>query len=383
MATVRVLQIIVGGKNFNGVASFLYQYYQHMNHEKVHFDFFVVRENALEARKEDPVFQDSKFYVLNAVKKNNKTDHIKMMRGLDKLLSEEHFDIVHINTMSVGAHVPLIHVCRKHHIQTIISHSHNEYSNNMRFSKLLAHKLFMSYINKNADGLFACSLKAGKCLFGEKGVRMGKFRVINNAIDPDQFGFSPAKRKMMREQFNVSDSMIIIGQIGRLSRQKNQGFGIDVFHDFHNKMPDSQFWIVGQGEDQEKLETQVEKNGLSDSVIFMGQRNDVNDLLTAMDILLFPSRWEGLSVAAIEAQSTGIPILASDKITPETAVTDLVQFLPLDAGASAWADQLSELAGQNRDRHGRREDIERSGFSIADAAKQLQEYYCSRREKAN
>ena len=373
------MQIVAGGKEFNGIVSFLHQYYSHMDQNKVHFDFFVVRENAFELHKDDPVFQDSAIYVLNAVKKNNRTDHIKMMEGLDRLLSKEHFDVVHINTLSVGAHVPLIHVCKKHHVQTIISHSHNEYAKKIRFSKLAAHKLFMSYINRNADYLFACSLKAGECLFGKRGVRLGKFKIINNAVNLDMFDFSRETRERKRKEYNISDSTILIGQVGRLSTQKNQEFAIDIFDAFRKQVPDSRFWIVGQGADREKLENKVESLGLSEYVVFLGQRGDVNDLLTAMDALLFPSLWEGFGTVAIEAQSTGLPILASDKISQEAAVTDLISFLPLNAAIPLWSEKLCDLTANRETRHSRKADLERSGFSIGDAAKKLEEFYCSRK----
>lgn len=376
MRAVNVLQIVVGGKNFNGIVSFIYQFYKHIDQKRVHFDFLVVRENAFELKMDDPVFADSQFYVLNAVKKNKKTDHLKMMQGLEKVLAEHAYDVVHINTLTVGAQAPLIHVCKKQKVPVVISHSHNEYAKTISSVKLLAHKVFQPYINNNSDYLFACSKKAGECLFGEEGTKSEKFRLINNAVDAGKFSYSDETRDRVRAAFQVSPETAVIGQVGRLSTQKNQSFALDVFSAYLKKNPNACFWIVGQGEDQEMLVQKAADLGISDSVDFLGQRSDVSDLLNAMDVLLFPSLWEGLSVAAIEAQSTGIRILASDDLTPETAITDLVAFLPLSAGADAWSEALESMMRKPEKRTDRYEDLRKAGFTIQEEAKRLEDFYC-------
>nr|AHF24544.1 glycosyl transferase group 1 [uncultured bacterium Contig248] len=377
MSAVQVLQVVVGGKNFNGIVSFLYQFYKNIDQEKVHFDFFVIRENAFELKKDDPVFKDSQFYVLNAVKKNNKTDHRKMMKGLREVLQTHHYDFVHINTLNIGAQAPLIYVCKKQKVPVTISHSHNDYAKTISFTKLAAHKVLQPYIAKNADHLFACSRTSGACLFGEKGVAKDKFRVINNAIDPDIFSYSEETRNRVREAFGIAPDTFLVGQIGRLAKQKNQEFALEVFQAFHREKPDSRFWIVGKGEDQEKLEEKTKELGLSDSVVFLGQRDDVPDLLNAMDVFLFPSLWEGLGIAAVEAQATGIHVLASDQVSKEAAVTDLIRYLPLSEGAQKWAEELVSMANDGTARKDRREDLRKAGFTIREEAKKLERFYCS------
>ncbi len=379
MSTINILQVVVGGKLFTGVVSFLYQYYTHIDHEKVHFDFCFIRENALGSKADDPVFSDSKFYVLNAIKSNNKTDHKKMVEGLEEILSRNCYDVVHINTLSVGANVPLIATCKKHHIPTIISHSHNEFEKGISSIKRLAHIVFQPYIVKNADLLFACSTNAGVCLFGEKGVHSSKFHLIKNAVDPSLFSYSEDKRNEIRNSMEVSHDRIIVGQIGRLSEQKNQSFSVKVYNEFQKLNPDSEFWIVGAGSNEVKLKQQVRELALDSHVRFLGQRSDVNDLLSAMDVLLFPSLWEGLSIAAVEGQATGIPILFSRNVTSETAVTDSVAFMGLDESPAVWAEKLKELynpAGR-RNHH---DELRKSGFAIAEAAKSLEDIYLGRQD---
>ncbi|MBR4588605.1 MAG: glycosyltransferase [Lachnospiraceae bacterium] len=374
MKPIKVLQIIVGGKNFNGVAGFLYQFYKNIDHEKVHFDFLFIRENAMALCADDPVFADSKFYVLNAVKKNKKTDHMKMIKGIDTVLKKKHYDAVHINTLSVGANVPIIRVCKKNNISKIISHSHNEYSTRISKVKLLSHKVFQPYITKNADLLFACSEKAGECLFGKKGIRSEKYHQINNAVDPEVFYYSAEKRSELRKQMNIPDGKVVIGQIGRLSAQKNQSFSLKVYAEFFKVHPDSEFWIIGGGPDEQKIRQQIGELSLDPNVKILGQRNDINDLMNVMDALLFPSLWEGFGTVAMEAQATGLPVLASTNVPAEAAATDLVSFLSLDEPANAWAEKLAELSGRP-DRKSMHGELDEKGFTIKQAAIKLEELY--------
>ncbi len=98
---VKVLQVQIGGKTFSGVASYLYQYYKNMDHNLVHYDFLFCRENSMELVQDDPVLKDSKFYVLNAVK-GKSNDYIAIKRGVNKILKDENYDAIVVNTSIVA-----------------------------------------------------------------------------------------------------------------------------------------------------------------------------------------------------------------------------------------------------------------------------------------
>ena len=114
----------------------------------------------------------------------------------------------------------------------------------------------------------------------------------------------------------------MIGHFGRFVKQKNHDFLIDVFNEYHTKNPDSKLLLVGTGPLEEKIKDKVEKLNLSDSVLFLGQREDTNKLYSAMDVFCLPSLYEGLPVVGVEAQAAGLLCIFSDKITPDVIISN-------------------------------------------------------------
>ena len=95
-----------------------------------------------------------------------------------------------------------------------------------------------------------------------------------------------------------------------------------------------------QVELKENIQHQIKQMGIQNSVIFVGMRTDIPRILSAMDILVFPSFYEGMPNVVIEAQATGLPSIISDRITKEVKLTDLVTFCSLDDDAKNWADRV-------------------------------------------
>ena len=133
--------------------------------------------------------------------------------------------------------------------------------------------------------------------------------------------------------------------------------------------------------DKQKVE-KIIKNlihqlGLEDSVVLYGRRGDVANIMQAMDMFLLPSLYEGLSIVAIEAQAAGLPIVASDSISPEHKVSNLVRFLPLDDGAEKWAEYILEYMDELEGRKSPKEELEKEGYEINTAALWLEEFYAN------
>jgi glycosyltransferase involved in cell wall biosynthesis len=143
----------------------------------------------------------------------------------------------------------------------------------------------------------------------------------------------------IRDSLGLADSFTI-GIVGRLTRQKNQFFAVDVFNDLIRKNKNSKFIIVGEGEREEGLRNKVTQLGLERDVIFYGVTDDISSLYQAFDILLFPSNYEGLGLVAIEAQSAGLPVVASDAVPQEAKCTDIMKFLPLSAPLDEWSNAV-------------------------------------------
>ena len=379
MDQIRVLHFTIGGPEFTGIASFLNQYYRYMDKDRVHCDFVFARQNSMKLVADNAWFAGSKFIELSACGRGNRVSLLKLKKGLSEVLSEGGYDVLHINTHRVGVTVCCVSVAKKLGIKTVISHSHNVrlVSGAKQRKRILADaakSVCAVYIRKHCDHLFACSNRAGEALFGKKGVRDGKFRVIKNAIDSEGYVFDAAEREKIRGAEGAMPDTLVLGQVGRLSLQKNQIFSLQMFAEFIKKKPNSELWLVGDGKDLGKLKDTAKELSISDKVRFLGQRNDVKQLMSGMDIFLFPSVYEGLGIVAIEAQAAGLPVYASDAVPQETKITDLISYQSLSDGAEAWADHIYR-DHVNHERRNTREEIRKSGYDIVQASKDLEEFY--------
>ena len=160
----------------------------------------------------------------------------------------------------------------------------------------------------------------------------------------------------------------MIGHIGRFSAQKNHKRLIEIFKYISDRLPNAKLVLVGKGELQANVETQVENLGLKEKVIFTGVRKDVPELLMGMDALLFPSFFEGMPNVVIEAQATGLPCVISDSITREADITGLVQYISLNEPDSAWAEKTLEIADSVGERRDMTECFKKNRYDIESVA---------------
>lgn len=224
-----------------------------------------------------------------------------------------------------------------------------------------------------ATAMLAPSTEAGAWLFGKKAVQKGRVHIITNGVDIDVYRYNERIRNQTRAQLGIGEEVKVIGHIGRFSLPKNHKFLIDVFADIHAKDPQTILLLVGSGELESDVRQQIQIRNIGDAVRFLGIRNDVNRLLMAMDLMIFPSLYEGLPNAVIEAQAAGLPCLISNTISSEVKVTDLVTFMSLEKSADSWAEAaLDCVTIEHRDTSAQ---IEKSGYSVQQTACFLKELF--------
>jgi glycosyltransferase involved in cell wall biosynthesis len=163
---------------------------------------------------------------------------------------------------------------------------------------------------------------------------------------------------------------------------KNPGFALDVVHEAIRLGGDVRLLMAGAGDEMRAiLEERVTGWGLGDRIRFLGQRRDIPRLMAASHVCLFPSSEEGLGMVAVEAQAAGLRVLASDAVPREAGVIpELIQFLPLAAGAPAWASQLLDVLALPRyDSVRSAQLIEASPFAVAHSYRALREIYLDSR----
>ena len=192
-----------------------------------------------------------------------------------------------------------------------------------------------------ANTRLACSQEAGEWLFGNK----KKFAVFSNAIDPDRFRYDPIVSKNQKERLGVG-GRFVIGHVGRFSPEKNHAFILDILECVVAQDRQTVLLLAGDGPLKSMIEERVKKKGLVDHVVFAGFSPDVEKLMMAMDLYIFPSWYEGFPLTLIEAQCAGLPCLISDAISREVIKSPLVQRLSIQENRQRWVEKILEIKNQ-------------------------------------
>lgn len=327
---IRIAQIVgkwIGG----GVEAVVMNYYRHLDHNKIQFDF-ICDDDSTNIPYDEIEKLGGKVILIPPYQKV-----FKYQKELRRVLRDGKYKIVHshINTLSV---FPL-YAAKKVGVPVRIAHSHST-TNKKEWKKNLLKQVLRPFSKKYATNYMCCSELAGRWLFGDKAYDDGKVYLLNNAIDLDKFKYDKKIRDKKRKELGIKEDTIVIGHIGRFVAQKNHTFLIDIFNQFHKKEKNSILLLAGQGPLQEEIKNKVRELGLNDSVRFLGQRNDANELYQVFDVFLLPSLYEGLPVVGVEAQASGLLCFFSDDMTKETKVLDSTVFMSLSNADDEWATSI-------------------------------------------
>lgn len=349
-----------GTMNMGGQETLIMNIYRNIDRSKVQFDFVVNTE-------ERCFYEDEIEKLGGKVYRVPRLKHIfKHWKELSKILKENKYDVIHRHTCSQVVFIDLL-IAKLCKVKTRIIHSHN-----MSVDKKYEHlyKIFTPLINGLSTIKYACSENAGKWLYGKN---KEDFKIIYNGIDIDKFLYNEDARKKIRSEFNISDDIKVYGNVGRLSYQKNHIFLLDVFKNILEKDPKSVLLLCGDGEIRSEIEEKAKELNIYEKVIFAGVRKDINYMYQAMDFFVFPSHFEGLPVAFIEAQSTGLPCFFFDKtIAQLSRISNNIYAFDENATASTWAETI--LANNEiKDRKINKKDFEK--FDINYTTAQVLEDY--------
>lgn len=194
-----------------------------------------------------------------------------------------------------------------------------------------------------------------------------------------------AKASLCTEFGWPADSKIILF-VGRIDRSadpsdsqnhKNSAFGVSVALEAAGREPRVRTLLVGALSPAVPiLQQRIAKAGLGERIRFAGIRKDVEQLMLGSDVLLFPSRGEGLGMVAVEAQAAGLPVLASDRVPRECVVVpQLVRFQRIEAGEAVWASELLDIMERQQNTENANERVAASAFSIENSAQALSRLY--------
>lgn len=364
---IRVLHVVTI-MNRNGLENRIMDIYRNIDRNKVQFDFLV-------QRKEKGMFDDEIKRLGGKIfyfQKPSPVKFISYINGLNKFFKKNNdYKIVHshINTFSTW----ILMVAKRNDIPIRIAHSRTwgmEKSWKSLFK--IVSKLF---INIPTTHKFACSKQAGEWLFGKKGIeKPNYFRVIPNSIIIEKFSYKPEIRKQIRNKLGLKETTKAYVHVGRFVPQKNHEFLLKVFKQLTLLDNDSVLYLFGEGELESMIILWAKQLNIFDKIKLMGNVSNVGDYLNAMDSFIFPSIFEGFGTVVIEAQCSGLPVLASDSIPYETKVSNLQEFMSLNDSELLWANKLYDMT-VNNNRRDHSLEIKQAGYDIKDTYKSLEKFY--------
>ena len=354
-----------------GAETMVMNYYRHIDRTKVQFDFLVHREQR-GAYDDEIEALGGRIYRMYPIYPQNFARYKRDIRVFFK--DHPEYRIIHSHMSELGYFA--FKEAAKQGVPIRICHAHNApHGFDM---KMIMRDYFKKRMMPYLTHLFMCGVESGRWLYGKE--NENRFIMLNNAVDASAYTYNPAKRTEMRLQLELTDELAV-GHVGRFNQQKNHPFLLEIFAALLKKEPNAVLLLVGGGTDMQRIQAKAQTLGIAEKVRFLGVRSDVADVMQAMDVFVFPSLYEGLGIALIEAQAAGLPCVVSDTIPHEAYLTDLVDSESLSAPAEKWAEKI--LAKQAIPRTDRRTEIAAHGFDITTEAVKLQEFYINAYEQKN
>lgn len=262
---------------------------------------------------------------------------LKYIVSLYHLLKQNHYEIVHIHTFtSSGFIAPIAKLAG---VKKIVVHSHTAgFDKEQTFFRKIYNELMKKFINYFSDVRIAVGQKAGEALFNDH------FEVIKNGIDVEKFQFNKHERQKIRNEYQIAESDLVIGHVGRIATEKNQLFLIDIFNELLAIQPHAKLMLLGHGDNYlTEVKNKISKLDLDQNVFLLGSVSNPAQYYHAFDVVCFPSLYEGVPLSLIEAQVNGLPIIGSDQIDKQTKLTDNMHFLSLDEPVKQWATEILKV----------------------------------------
>lgn len=356
---MKVLVVNTCGIAVGGITTNMLEYINALSDSNISFDILVTIYH-----EEDVIlkFLNLGCKIINMP--NRKKNPLGYAAKLNKLIKETRYDVIHVHGNSATMALELL-IAKRNGIPIRIAHCHNNVCGHPFLHKILNPVFKSSYTTA-----LACSQKAGEWIFGKE-----NFQVLHNAINIEKYNFSEHVRTEYRKKLGIKDELVI-GHVGTFNKQKNHEVVINVFAEIE-KVTNAKLLLIGEGELRKEYIKKVHELGLKEKVLFLGIRNDVEKIMQAMDVFLFPSRWEGLGIVLVEAQAVGLPCIVSNVIPKEVKCTENIEYVNLNEGVSVWAHRVLNAFCGNRAEESKAacESLKKRGYCIGKEAWKLEKIY--------
>lgn len=356
---IKRLLCIVGSMNAGGAETFLMKMYRALDKSKYQMDFAVAMKG-MGFYNNEIISMGGVIYYITPKSQGA----LKNFWDIERIVKKHQYKYV-LRTSQHSLSALELLAAKVGGAQVRIFRSSNSNTTTGSLKQMILHQLCKFMPRLFANVRIAPSTEAAEYMFGKNCVKRGRAHLIKNAIDTDYYAYSNDSRLMTRKEFGICDDNFVVGHIGRFNQQKNHIFLIDIFKEILKKEDKAILLLVGIGELQNAIKNRVNEFGLDEHVIFANVRNDIPSILSAMDVFIFPSLYEGMPNTVIEAQATGLDCIISEAITREADITGLVKFLPL-RDPQQWAVAACKVK-EKKGRISPKRQFEEQGYSVKSA----------------
>jgi glycosyltransferase EpsF len=369
----RVLHVI-GVMDLGGAETLIMNVYRHLDRKATQFDVvsLSLREGAYDA---EIVELGGRIFRIPPPATAGLMATARSFRNV--LREQGPFSAVHSHVQKFSGFIAWIAAKEGVPVRVVHSHTTRDMPNDRGWRRAYSWVMRM-LIRKYGTARLGCSADACQALFGPRCLGDARTSVVHNGVDWKRFALESEQRGRTRRRLGIAPGAPLLCHVGNFVPAKNHGFLIAAFRQMARLGPGAHLLLVGDGPLRSEIVRLVSEWRMGECITILGRRRDIPALLGAADLFLFPSLYEGVPTALIEAQMTGLPCLASSRITPEVDLgIGLVSFLGLESGPERWAEEAVRLLGAQR--HVPMEDrtraLSEAGYDIAAVAKQLENIY--------
>lgn len=361
---IRILHVI-GSMNCGGAETMIMNIYRCIDRSQIQFDFVLHTDKS--------GFYDKEILELGGNIYRTEKYNVKNIHSYSRwwnqfLSTHKEYKILHGHINSSAA--IYLSIAKKYGLHTIV-HSHATRITERSFRSFIF--LVSSFpVRYFADSFMACSLQAGIDRFGKGVVNSDRFMFLPNGIDCKKYSYSEDVRSRIRQNYNLKENDFVIGHIGRFTYAKNHSFLLDVFYEYQ-KNNNAILMLLGTGELENEIKAKIETLGIENKVLMIGVKPNVYEYLQAMDCFVFPSLFEGLGIALVEAQAAGLPCIVSKAIQKEADIgANLLCYLDL-GDIALWVECIKN--SRTIERRDTSKMVQKAGFSIEHSSKMLSNMY--------
>ncbi len=363
MKKIKVLHFELLDK-VGGIESFLLNLVKCNDYSKIQMDFISTKQNP--AFKKEFESYGANVFTIPPYKK------FKACKNAIRKILLNDYDVVHIHKNSAANILPIKYV-KKYSNAKIIVHSHNTSPSKSGFVFQLLHLINRKYLRKNTDIKIAGSFETAEWLYGKN----ANYVMIKNGIYVDDYKYSEDIRVNKRSELEISSDTFVIGHVGKFTKQKNHEYLVELFSNIHSKNANTLLLLIGVGDLQEYIKKMVVDKGLENVVLFLNQRSDIKELLSVMDVFVFPSLYEGVSVATIEAQASGLPCFFSEGVNKESFILDSTEVFSLEDNVDNVSNSILKYYGKEmkEQRLLSNSIVSERGYNVKNTSKKLLDLY--------